>query len=54
MEIGNNPKSIRVDVSWGGSGFMGIDVFSTDLSKNLWILNVCWVPIILVITPLLL
>eukprot|EP00253_Pinus_taeda_P010718 PITA_10718 len=40
LAIGFNPRSIRVDASWGGSGFMGIDVFSTELSKTLRIVNV--------------
>ena len=40
LAIGYNPKSIRVDASWGGSGFMGIDFFSAELSKTLRIVNV--------------
>lgn len=40
LAIGYNPRSIRVDASWGGSGFMGIDIFSTELGKNLRIVNV--------------
>eukprot|EP00253_Pinus_taeda_P014091 PITA_14091 len=40
LAIGYNPRSIRVDASWGGLGFMGINIFSAELSKNLRIVNV--------------
>eukprot|EP00253_Pinus_taeda_P026707 PITA_26707 len=40
LAIGYNPRSIRVDASWGQSRFMGIDIFSAELCKNLWIMNV--------------
>jgi len=35
LAIGYNPRTIKVDASWGGIGFMGIDIFSVKLGKTL-------------------
>lgn len=40
LAIGYNPKSIRLDSSWGGHGFMGADIFSIDLGLTLRIVNI--------------
>jgi len=40
LAIGYNPRSIRVDASWGGSGYLGLDIFSADLGMILRIVNV--------------
>lgn len=40
LAIGYNPRTIRIDASWGGFGFMGIDSFSSELGKSLRILNI--------------
>eukprot|EP00253_Pinus_taeda_P031803 PITA_31803 len=38
--IGINPRSIKVNSTWGGSGFLGLDIYSADLGMNLRIVNV--------------
>jgi len=40
LAIGYNPRTIRVDASWGGSGFLGLDIFSVDLGMIFRIVNV--------------
>eukprot|EP00253_Pinus_taeda_P033720 PITA_33720 len=40
LAISYNPRTIRIDASWGGLGFMGIDSFSSKLGKSLIILNI--------------
>eukprot|EP00253_Pinus_taeda_P034258 PITA_34258 len=40
LAIGYNPKSIRLDSSWGGQGFMGADIFLADLGLSLRIVNI--------------
>jgi len=40
LAIGYNPRTIRVDASRGHFGFMGIDIFSAELSKYLRVINV--------------
>eukprot|EP00253_Pinus_taeda_P003996 PITA_03996 len=40
LAIGYNPKTIRVTASWGGHGFLGLDLFSEELGTNLQIVNI--------------
>jgi len=40
LAIGYNSKSIKLDSSWGGQGFMGVDIFSMDLGLTLRIVNI--------------
>lgn len=40
LAIGVNPRSIRIDATWGGTGYLGLDFFSADLGMNLRIVNV--------------
>lgn len=40
LVIGYNPKSIKLDSSWGGHGFMGAAIFSIDLGLTLRIINI--------------
>lgn len=41
LALGYNPRSIRIDSSWGGQGFMGLDIFAADLGQAFCIVNVC-------------
>lgn len=40
LAIGYNPRTIKVLASWGGHGFIGLDLFPTELSLNLRIINI--------------
>eukprot|EP00253_Pinus_taeda_P012058 PITA_12058 len=40
LAIGTNPRSIKVDSTWGGAGFLALDIFSSELGMNLRIINV--------------
>jgi len=40
LAIGYNPKTIRVNVSWEGHGFLGFDLFLVELGTNLWFVNI--------------
>lgn len=40
LAMGINPKTIEVISSWGGKGFLGMDVFAGDLGKNICIMNI--------------
>eukprot|EP00253_Pinus_taeda_P027637 PITA_27637 len=40
LAIGINPRTIRLDSSWGGQGFLGADIFSADLGVAFRIVNV--------------
>lgn len=40
MAIGINPRSIKMDSTWGGAGFIGLDIFSAELGMNLRVVNV--------------
>lgn len=40
LSIGYNPKIIKVTASWGGHGFLGLDLFSAELGTNLWVFNI--------------
>eukprot|EP00253_Pinus_taeda_P031163 PITA_31163 len=40
LAIGINPRTIRIDSSWGGQGFLGADIFSADLGVAFCIVNV--------------
>lgn len=35
LAIGSNPRTIKVTTSWGGIGFIGMDIFSADLGMNI-------------------
>lgn len=35
-----NPRSIKVTSAWGGRGFLGMDVFSAKMGRNLHIVNI--------------
>lgn len=39
LAIGYNAQTITVDASWGSTGFMGFDIFSTQLGNNLRVVN---------------
>eukprot|EP00253_Pinus_taeda_P008313 PITA_08313 len=40
LAIGINLRTIRLDSSWGGQGFLGVDIFSADLGVAFRIVNV--------------
>jgi len=40
LAIRTNPRSIRVDATWGGTGYLGLDFFSADLGMELRMVNV--------------
>jgi len=40
LAIGYNPRTIKALSAWGGSGFIGMDIFSAELGLNLWIVNI--------------
>eukprot|EP00253_Pinus_taeda_P031123 PITA_31123 len=40
LAIGFNPASILAQASWGGQGFMGLDLFSADLGTSLRVINI--------------
>jgi len=40
LTIGYYPKSIKVQASWGGQGFMGIDLFSLELGTSLRVIKI--------------
>eukprot|EP00253_Pinus_taeda_P016805 PITA_16805 len=40
LSIGYNPNTIKVNASWGGHGFLGLDLFLVELDTNLWIVNI--------------
>jgi len=40
LAIEYNPKTIRVNASWGGHGFLGLDLFSAELGTNLQNVNI--------------
>jgi len=40
LAIGYNPCTIKVISSWGGLGFIGMDIFLTELGMDLWIINI--------------
>eukprot|EP00253_Pinus_taeda_P033192 PITA_33192 len=40
LAIGYNHRTIRVSASWGGHGFIGIDLFSSKLGTNLRVVNI--------------
>eukprot|EP00253_Pinus_taeda_P029489 PITA_29489 len=40
LAIGTNPHSIRVDATWGGTGYLGLNFFSADLGMELRVVNV--------------
>lgn len=40
LALGINPRSIRVIASWGGQGFLGMDLFSVELAKQIHIINI--------------
>lgn len=40
LAIRINSRSIRVDATWGGTGYLGLEFFSTDLGMNLRIVNI--------------
>lgn len=39
LALGYNPHSIHLKSAWGGKGFIGIDIFSTELGKDLRVIN---------------
>eukprot|EP00253_Pinus_taeda_P012292 PITA_12292 len=40
LAIGINHRTIRLDSSWGGQGFLGVDIFSADLGVAFRIVNI--------------
>jgi len=40
LSIGYNPHTIKVISSWGGLGFIGMDIFLTELGMDLWIISI--------------
>eukprot|EP00253_Pinus_taeda_P004922 PITA_04922 len=40
LALGYNPRTIRIKSSWGGQGFMGVDIFSAELGLASRIVNV--------------
>lgn len=40
LAIGYNPASIKALGTWGGPGFLGLDLFSADLGTNLRVINI--------------
>lgn len=40
LAIGYNPSTIKAQATWGGQGFMGIDLFSANLGYSLRIVNI--------------
>lgn len=40
LDIGINPLSIKVISSWGGQGFLGMDILLEELGKQLRIINI--------------
>jgi len=40
LALGYNPISIRLESSWGGQGFLGADIFCSDLGCLLRIINI--------------
>eukprot|EP00253_Pinus_taeda_P006367 PITA_06367 len=40
LAIGVNPRSIKMDSTWGGSGFIGLEIFSAELGMTLRVVNV--------------
>lgn len=35
-----NPQTIKVTSAWGGQGSLGINIFSAELGRNLFIMNI--------------
>jgi len=40
LAFGYNPRTIRLDSSWGGHGFLGANIFSIELGLSLRIVNI--------------
>jgi len=40
LAIRYNPRAIKVTTSSRGLEFLGMDIFSVDLSMNIWVINV--------------
>lgn len=40
LAFGFNPRSIRLDASWGSHGFLGADLFSIELGLTLRFVNI--------------
>lgn len=40
LALGYDPRSIRLDSSWGGHGYLGADIFSIELGLSLRIVNI--------------
>lgn len=40
LALGYNPPTINLRASWGGVGFIGMDIFSSELGMDLRIINV--------------
>lgn len=40
LAIGHNSRTIKVTTSWGGLGFIGMDIFLAELGMNIWVINV--------------
>lgn len=40
LAIGYNPRSINASATWGGVGFIGLDLFSAELGLSIGFINV--------------
>ncbi len=40
LALGINPRTIHLKASWGGAGFVGMDIFSSELGMDLKIVNI--------------
>lgn len=40
IALGYNPRLIKLNGTWGGIGFIGVDIYSTDLGSEIRLLNV--------------
>lgn len=40
IALGVNPRTIKVIYAWGGHRFLGMDIFSTEIGRNLRIMNI--------------
>lgn len=47
IALGVNSHSIKPISAWGGHGYLGMDIFSTELGKNICIVNIYMLQIII-------
>lgn len=40
IALGVNPQSIKLTSTWGGHGFLGMDIFSAKLGRSLYIMSI--------------